>query len=329
MPLVKAICETCGGQLEVDNSLEAAVCPYCRTPYIVEKAIKNYNISNNGPTYINNATFTEDSEFIRLLDAAEGYEKLGDYANAYKSYVEICRQYPHKFEGWYGTWIISLEIELYHREISDKRQYVLQLGVGEEIFHLGKEDLYDTLDSKLYKNAKKLADSDQRVELEKAYDRYEREIGKIVEERKSAYNSRFGTFSELVAYLGTNNIHLRNTIGNADWNEIYRKGNALVLVYTEHNGYYGEETLREEHLITGYSARTCKFRMPKSNIELYAEDYSSDNLFGDYSVGSNIAHFVFLMIDVDGNKRMLFFDEAPGRSSKASGIRLPRFFFRK
>ena len=44
--LVPAICTQCGGQLEVDPTQEAAVCKYCGTPFIVEKAIQNYNIQH-------------------------------------------------------------------------------------------------------------------------------------------------------------------------------------------------------------------------------------------------------------------------------------------
>lgn len=49
MPLVKAQCTNCGAALEVDSSKDAAICPYCNTPYIVEKAINNYttNITNH------------------------------------------------------------------------------------------------------------------------------------------------------------------------------------------------------------------------------------------------------------------------------------------
>ena len=47
MPIVPAICPNCGGQLEVDNSHDAAVCKYCGTPFIVEKAINNYTTVNN------------------------------------------------------------------------------------------------------------------------------------------------------------------------------------------------------------------------------------------------------------------------------------------
>ena len=47
MPIVQAKCENCGGVLAVDDSQKAAVCPFCNTPYVVQDAINNYNITNN------------------------------------------------------------------------------------------------------------------------------------------------------------------------------------------------------------------------------------------------------------------------------------------
>ena len=47
MPFVQAKCVNCGAALEVDDTKDAAVCPYCNTPYIVEKAIRNYYNSNH------------------------------------------------------------------------------------------------------------------------------------------------------------------------------------------------------------------------------------------------------------------------------------------
>ena len=47
MPLVNAKCTNCGGVLQVDDSKEAAICPFCESAYIVEKAINNFNITNN------------------------------------------------------------------------------------------------------------------------------------------------------------------------------------------------------------------------------------------------------------------------------------------
>lgn len=47
MPLVNAKCTNCGANLEVDSSKDAAICQYCGSAFIVEKAIKNYNITNH------------------------------------------------------------------------------------------------------------------------------------------------------------------------------------------------------------------------------------------------------------------------------------------
>ncbi len=43
---VPAICPKCGAQMEVDPTQEAAVCQYCGTAFIVDKAIQNYTVQN-------------------------------------------------------------------------------------------------------------------------------------------------------------------------------------------------------------------------------------------------------------------------------------------
>lgn len=43
---VPGVCPKCGGQLQVDPNQEAAVCQFCGTPFIVDKAIQKYNIQN-------------------------------------------------------------------------------------------------------------------------------------------------------------------------------------------------------------------------------------------------------------------------------------------
>ena len=42
---VPAVCTQCGAKLDVDPDKDAAVCPYCGTPFLVDKAIQNYNIN--------------------------------------------------------------------------------------------------------------------------------------------------------------------------------------------------------------------------------------------------------------------------------------------
>ena len=46
MPLINAKCTNCGANLEVDNAKDAAICPFCHSAYIVQKAINNYNVTN-------------------------------------------------------------------------------------------------------------------------------------------------------------------------------------------------------------------------------------------------------------------------------------------
>lgn len=46
MPLVNAKCTNCGATLTVDKDKEAAICQYCNSAFIVEKAINNYHITN-------------------------------------------------------------------------------------------------------------------------------------------------------------------------------------------------------------------------------------------------------------------------------------------
>ena len=74
MPLVQAKCTNCGANLEVDNTKEAAVCPYCNSAYIVEKAITNYT------TYVtNNNNFAGANINVVGIDA-ENYIKLANNA---------------------------------------------------------------------------------------------------------------------------------------------------------------------------------------------------------------------------------------------------------
>ena len=47
MSFVPAICSQCGAQLQIDDSKEAAICDFCGTAFISEKAIQTYNVVHN------------------------------------------------------------------------------------------------------------------------------------------------------------------------------------------------------------------------------------------------------------------------------------------
>lgn len=44
MPLVPAKCTNCGGNLEVDTAHDAAICTFCKAPFVIEKAINEFEI---------------------------------------------------------------------------------------------------------------------------------------------------------------------------------------------------------------------------------------------------------------------------------------------
>ena len=73
---VPARCTNCGAELTVDPSQEAAVCKYCDTPFIISKAIQNYNFETNYNT-TNNTTNNITNVYNERKSAVESYM---DYA---------------------------------------------------------------------------------------------------------------------------------------------------------------------------------------------------------------------------------------------------------
>ena len=73
MPLAQAKCTNCGANLEVDNTKDAAVCPYCGTPYVVEKAINNYNTVNNISANVVNVYGGNSADFEICAGVLERY----------------------------------------------------------------------------------------------------------------------------------------------------------------------------------------------------------------------------------------------------------------
>ena len=73
MPLVQAKCTNCGANLQVDNTKDAAICPYCGSAYIVEKAINNYNVTNNIQAGVVNVFGGNSADFVIRAGTLEKY----------------------------------------------------------------------------------------------------------------------------------------------------------------------------------------------------------------------------------------------------------------
>lgn len=103
MPLVAAQCTNCGAALQVDNSKDAAVCQYCGSAFIVEKAIHNYEINNTYNIENANIIVNDEKSFAKRMAAAEEYlYQLKEYKAAYEIYNEIESLAPTNYKVWYG-----------------------------------------------------------------------------------------------------------------------------------------------------------------------------------------------------------------------------------
>ena len=100
MPLVSAKCTNCGANLEVDNTKDAAICPYCGTPYIVEKAINNYIINTPAIT-VEGATIVMNNEDAdSLYNKYKVFLSLNEKERASEVLTKLIEKYPADYRGW-------------------------------------------------------------------------------------------------------------------------------------------------------------------------------------------------------------------------------------
>ena len=85
-----AKCTNCGASLTVDPSQKAAVCPFCNSAYIVEKAIQEYNIQVSGNLTVNGAQININGKNLdNLLERAEQCASSGDFDKAMDYFNEV------------------------------------------------------------------------------------------------------------------------------------------------------------------------------------------------------------------------------------------------
>ena len=97
--LIPAKCTQCGSNLTVDSSQDAAVCPFCNTPFVAEKAINNYNTTNNIKADVVNVFQTKESEFIIRGGVLEKY--IGENTEVYIP-SSVVRVNEAAFKDCYG-----------------------------------------------------------------------------------------------------------------------------------------------------------------------------------------------------------------------------------
>ena len=101
MPLIMAKCTNCGGELEVDSVKEAAVCKYCGTPFITEKAVNNYN-NRIEHLHADTVVLSDGQSVDDRVKAAETFINLNNYVSAEKIFSTLTQECPYDYRGWWG-----------------------------------------------------------------------------------------------------------------------------------------------------------------------------------------------------------------------------------
>ena len=98
MPLVPAVCPNCKGTLEVNPAQDAAICRFCGTPFIVEKAINQYNTTNNFNANVINYYASDNSDFVIRGGVLEKYNGASTEVMIPNGVIEVK---PDVFRGTY------------------------------------------------------------------------------------------------------------------------------------------------------------------------------------------------------------------------------------
>lgn len=105
MPLIPAKCTACGADLSVDATKEAAVCPYCNTAYITEKAIQYYNttnVTNINTLHADVVQITDQNTFENRIKSGYTFLQLNDYETAEKLFSKLVEEMPYDYRAWLG-----------------------------------------------------------------------------------------------------------------------------------------------------------------------------------------------------------------------------------
>jgi len=104
----KLQCDICGGNLIMQAGGELAKCDSCGMEFSKERLCEKVQ-EIKGTVKVEGAveTVRGDAEKERLLKNAETYTNLNDFEEAKIIYLEIIKEYPDDYRGWWGIFIIS------------------------------------------------------------------------------------------------------------------------------------------------------------------------------------------------------------------------------
>lgn len=152
--LVPAKCTSCGAALEVDPRQEAAVCRFCNTPFIVEKAINNYNVSLTGNIHVSSATINVQGKNLEnLVKRARIFEGKGELQNALNYYEQVLDINVENKEALIGSELVRAKISENKGELRNALKHyegALAIDVKNQEALVGKQRVTEAIHNYIY-----------------------------------------------------------------------------------------------------------------------------------------------------------------------------------
>jgi len=138
---VPAKCTNCGGKLDVDPEKETASCPFCGTTFIVDKAIKNYQVSVNTEMNIDSATVNiHGATAANYVLRAKAFEEDLEYPRAIEYYEKALDIDYNNEEAQLGT--VKAQAMIRAQELMDWGEYELALDIYKTVLEADPECLH-------------------------------------------------------------------------------------------------------------------------------------------------------------------------------------------
>lgn len=151
---VPAKCTCCGATLEVDPRQEAAVCRFCNTPFIVEKAINNYNVSLTGNIHVSSATINVQGKNLEnLVKRARIFEGKGELQNALNYYEQVLDINVENKEALIGSELVRAKISENKGELRNALKHyegALAIDVKNQEALVGKQRVTEAIHNYIY-----------------------------------------------------------------------------------------------------------------------------------------------------------------------------------
>ena len=113
MPIVPVKCTERGAALDIDDAKEAAICQYCNMPFVVEKAVNNYTVSNNISASVVNVYGDVGNDDIQVaFGRIKTNLRLGNREKVLEECKTLQDVHPESYIGWWEA--AKIETDFHH-----------------------------------------------------------------------------------------------------------------------------------------------------------------------------------------------------------------------